>query len=90
MLRLNSSESDPDLLHQSPAAFRAVTTHVCFWPSVYDPCASAGPDREPVDYPDDGDRESHHAQDVAERVLAYDVLNNVVLPERPDGPKQPK
>ena len=32
----------------------------------------------------------HHAQEVAEPVLAHDVENNVVLPERPDGPEQPE
>src|SRR5262249_48900861 len=61
-----------------------------FLPSVSNPSANASPDQAPMDYPDDGDQESHHAQKVAEPVLAYDVLNNVVLPERPDGSKQPE
>ena len=43
-----------------------------------------------MDYPDDGDRESHRAQEVVEPVLANDVASNVVLPERHEDPEQPE
>src|SRR5262249_6471738 len=60
-----------------------------FLPSVFNPSANASPDQAPMDYPDDGDHESHHAQKVAEPVLAYDVLNNVVLPSDPMARNNP-